>query len=149
MLHIFQETKGLFYRLASCWPEMAAIVFIVMKIVNFAILGIYSENTTEHGGMKNFKFSFLFTKFRDSSTTTKIPPLSVVISQIIGDTVIWDVNVIAVVQIIKPNRTKHPKSLRDWNLLSLVPKVVIILQLNSSLLEKFYCNSPCVIVKIR
>lgn len=80
---------------------MAAIVFIVMKIACFAILGFCSENTTEHGGMKNFKFNFLFTKFRDSSTTTKIPLLSVAIRQIMAATVMWDVHGIAVVQTIK------------------------------------------------
>lgn len=92
---------------------MAAIIFTVMKILLFAVLGICSENTTEHDSMKNFKFTFLFTKFRDSSTTTKIPLLSVVISQMISATAIYVVNGIAVVETIKPNRTKHPKSLRD------------------------------------
>lgn len=47
--------------------------------------------------MKNFKFSFPFTKFRDSAMTTEIPLLSVVIFQIGGITVIWDLNGVAVV----------------------------------------------------
>lgn len=84
---------------------MAAILFPVMKIVLFTTFGNFSENTTQHGGMKNFKFSFPFTKFRYSTTTIKIPLLSVVITQISGVTVIWDLNGIAVVQTVKPNGT--------------------------------------------
>lgn len=91
---------------------MAAILFTVMTIVLFPTYGILNDNTPQHGDMKNFKFSFPSTKFRDSATATKIF-LSILITLISGVRVIWDLNGIAVVQAIKPNRTEHSNSLRD------------------------------------
>lgn len=42
------------------------------------------------------------------------------------------------VQAIKPNRTEHSNSLRDWNLLSPMPNTIILPQLNSFLSETSY-----------
>lgn len=77
----------------------------MMKIALFTAFGNYSENTTPHGGVGNFVFSFPVRKFRDSATTIKIPLLPVVITQVSRDIVICDWYGTAGVRTIKTNRT--------------------------------------------